>query len=60
MSLPIILAAKILNLKIYLLEPNLVLGRANKYFLNFCTKIFCYTNKIINYPKNYKHIYYKN
>ncbi len=53
MSLPIILAAKILNLKIYLLEPNLVLGRANKYFLNFCTKIFCYTNKIISYPKNY-------
>jgi UDP-N-acetylglucosamine--N-acetylmuramyl-(pentapeptide) pyrophosphoryl-undecaprenol N-acetylglucosamine transferase len=29
MSLPIILAAKILKLKIYLLEPNQVLGRAN-------------------------------
>ena len=32
MSLPLILAAKILNLKIYLLEPNLVLGRANRFF----------------------------
>ena len=35
MSLPIILAARLLKLKIYLLEPNQVLGRANKYFLNF-------------------------
>ena len=32
MSIPVILAAKILNLNIYLLEPNLVLGRANKFF----------------------------
>ena len=46
MSLPLILAGKLLNLKIYLVEPNLVLGRANKYFLNSCTKIFCYTEKI--------------
>ena len=39
MSLPLILAGKFLNLKIYLLEPNLVLGRANK-FLSTCEKIF--------------------
>ena len=32
MSLPLILAAKILNLKIYLLEPNFILGRANRFF----------------------------
>ena len=32
MSLPLILAAKMLNLKIYLLEPNMVLGRSNKFF----------------------------
>ena len=50
MSLPIILAAKILKLKIYLLEPNQVLGRANKYFLNSCKKIFCYSKKIKNFP----------
>ena len=46
MSLPVILAAKLLNLKIYLLEPNQVLGRANKFFLNSCEKIFCYTEKM--------------
>ena len=34
MSLPLILASKLLKLKIYLIEPNQVLGRANKYFLN--------------------------
>ncbi len=54
MSLPVVLAARILNLKIYLLEPNQVLGRANKYFLNFCTKIFCYSNKIKFFPKDFK------
>ena len=54
MSMPLILAAKILKLKIYLLEPNLVLGRANRYFLNSCVKIFCYTEQIKNFPNNLK------
>ena len=54
MSLPLILAAKLLNLKIYLVEPNLVLGRANKYFLNSCIKIFCYAEQIKNFPNNFK------
>ena len=53
MSLPLILAAKILNLKIYLLEPNLVLGRANRFFLKSCKKILCYTNQIKNFPKEF-------
>jgi len=54
MSLPLILAAKLLKLKIYLFEPNLVLGRSNKYFLNSCAKIFCYTEQIKNFPNNLK------
>ena len=54
MSLPLILAAKLLNLKIYLLEPNMVLGRSNKYFLNSCVKIFCYSKQIKNFPNNLK------
>ncbi len=54
MSLPLILAAKLLKLKIYLLEPNQVLGRANKYFLDSCVKIFCYTEKIKNFPIQHK------
>ena len=53
MSLPVILAAKLLKLKIYLIEPNHVLGRANKLFLNSCQKIFCYTNKIKNFPSEH-------
>ena len=54
MSLPLILAAKMLNLKIYLLEPNMVLGRSNKFFLKSCRKIFCYTEQVKNFPENLK------
>jgi len=50
MSLPIVLAARILKLQIFLVEPNQVLGRANRYFLNSCKKIFCYSKKIKNFP----------
>ncbi len=52
MSIPIIFAAKILNLEIYLIEPNQVLGRANKFFLKMCKKIFCYFKRIKNFPEN--------
>ena len=54
MSLPLILSARLLNLNIYLIEPNQVLGRANRYFLNYCKKIFCYSDKIKNFPNNFK------
>ena len=32
MSLPLIIAAKFLRIEIYLVEPNHVLGRSNKFF----------------------------
>ncbi len=54
MSIPLILAGKILSLKIYLIEPNQVLGRANKFFLRFCKKIFCYSDKIKNFPESFR------
>ena len=54
MSLPIILAARLSHLNFFLIEPNQVLGRANKYFLNSCEKIFCYTEKIKNFPEGFK------
>ena len=54
MSLPLILAARLLNLDIYLIEPNQVLGRANKFFLNNCKKIFCYSEQIKNFPVIFK------
>jgi UDP-N-acetylglucosamine--N-acetylmuramyl-(pentapeptide) pyrophosphoryl-undecaprenol N-acetylglucosamine transferase len=55
MSLPLCIAARILNIKIYLLEPNMVIGRANKLFLKFCKKIICYSENIIGFPKEYKY-----
>ena len=54
MSVAICIAAKILNIKIYLFEPNMVIGRANKFLIKFCTKLFCYPNEIINFPKDSK------
>ena len=53
MSLPLCLASKILNIKIFLFEPNMVLGRSNKFFIKSCKKIFCYSNKIKNLPNKY-------
>jgi len=55
MSLPVVIGAKILGLKIFLLEPNLVLGRSNRFFLNFSKKIICYSDKLVNFPKKYVH-----
>jgi len=53
MSLPFCLASKILNIKIFLFEPNMVLGRSNKFFIKSCKKIFCYSDKIKNFPNKY-------
>ena len=53
MSLPLIIASKILNLDIYLIEPNQVIGRANRFFLRYCKKIFCYSESIKKFPKKY-------
>ena len=50
MSLPLCLAAKMLGIKIFLIEPNMVLGRANKFFLKFSNKIICYSKNLINFP----------
>jgi len=53
MSLPLCLASKILNIKLFLFEPNMVLGRSNKFFIKSCEKIFCYSDKIRNLPNKY-------
>ena len=54
MSLPLCLASKILNIKIFLLEPNMIIGRANKFFLNFCEKIICYSSSVIGVPDKFR------
>jgi UDP-N-acetylglucosamine--N-acetylmuramyl-(pentapeptide) pyrophosphoryl-undecaprenol N-acetylglucosamine transferase len=53
MSLPLCLASNILNIKLFLYEPNMVLGRSNKFFIKSCEKIFCYSEKIKNFPIRY-------
>ena len=55
MSLPFCIAARFLKIKIYLFEPNMVLGRSNKFILKYCEKIFCYDKNIINFPKELNH-----
>ena len=54
MSFPLCIAAKALNIKLFLFEPNIVLGRSNKLFINSCIKIFCYSDKIKNFPNKLK------
>ena len=54
MSLPLCLASKILKIKIFLFEPNMVIGKANRLFLSFCKKIICYSDTIINFPKKFQ------
>ena len=54
MSLPLCVASKILNIKLFLFEPNMVLGRTNNFFINHCKKIFCYTGNIKNFPNKFK------
>ena len=54
MSIPLCIAAKILTIKIYLIEPNMVLGRANKFFLKFSKIIIGYSKNINGLPKNFK------
>ena len=49
-TLPLCLATIILNKKLFLFEPNMVLGRLNRLFINSCIKIFCYSNEIKNFP----------
>ena len=53
MSLPLCLASKVLNIKLFLFEPNMVLGRSNKLFIKSCEKIFCYSDRIKNLSNEY-------
>ena len=57
MSIPICLAAKVLKVKIFLFEPNLVLGNANRFLLNYSEKIFTYSKNVKNFPLK---MYHKN
>ena len=55
MSIPMCLSAKLLGIKIFLFEPNLVIGRSNNFFLGISKKIICYSEKINNFPQAQNH-----
>ena len=46
MSLPLCVSSIFLHTKIYLFEPNSVLGRSNKFMLSISNKIICYDRDI--------------
>ena len=46
MSLPLCMASKLLNIKIFIFEPNSVLGRSNKLTQGFAKKIICYNKNL--------------
>ena len=58
MSLPLCIAAKFFKIKLFLFEPNMVLGRSNKFFISSCEKIFCYSKKIKKFPNEFKNKIY--
>ena len=53
MSFPICIASRFTKSKLFLFEPNMVLGRSNLFFLNQCKKIFCYSKNIRKFPQKY-------
>ena len=53
MSLPLCIASNLLKIKIYVFEPNSVLGRANRLTLPFAKKIFCYDKDLRLVPKKF-------
>ena len=58
MSLPLSLASNLLNIKIYIFEPNSILGRANKLILSFAEKIICYDENLKGIPNKLLHKIY--
>ena len=58
MSIPFSLASYLMKIKIFVFEPNSILGRANKLTLSFAKKIICYDENLKRIPeKHYKKIY---
>ncbi len=53
MTFPICIASRFTKSKLFLFEPNMVLGRSNLFFIKQCQKIFCYSNEIKRFPGDY-------
>ena len=53
MSLPFCIASNILKIKVFIFEPNSVLGRANKLTSSFAKKIICYDKSLRGISKKF-------
>ena len=53
-SFPICIAASILKIKVIIYENNLIIGKANKYLLPFCEKVFVSRKELEGIPQKYK------
>ena len=54
MSLPIVVASRLYNKKIFLFEPNSIIGKSNKFLLKFSEKLLCYDINLKGVNKKYK------
>ena len=52
-SFPICVAAFLLRIKFVIYENNLIIGKANKFLLPFCKKIFVSYKELEGIPENY-------
>ncbi len=59
MSLPFCLGSILLNVKIFLFEPNSVLGRANRLILCISKRIISYNENMKSFPQKFKNKIYK-
>ena len=57
-SFPSCFVSKFFNLPLVIYEPNMVVGRTNKYLLSFAKKIFLAKTIKINFPKKYQNKVY--
>ena len=57
-SFPTSFASKFFNLPLVIYEPNIVIGRANKYLLSLAKKIFLAKAIKISFPEKYKYKIY--
>ncbi len=53
MTFPICIASIFTKSKLFLFEPNMVLGQSNLFFLRQCKKVFSYSNTIRKFPSKY-------
>ena len=52
--IPLCIAGLILRKRLFIYEPNHVIGKSNKFFLPYCQKIFCHSYGIKLFPKKFK------